>query len=54
MHPSLQWPRQNINQGLHSQNTPHTSPSRASYGLSIVSIFQKTGPRLNIQKDVFP
>ena len=38
MHPLLQWERQNINQGLHSQNTPHISPSQASYGVSIVNI----------------
>ena len=31
----LQWLRQNINQSLPSQKTPHNSPSRASYGVSI-------------------
>ena len=29
MHTSLQWLRQNIDQGLHSQKTPHISPTRA-------------------------
>ena len=42
MHTSLLWLRQNINQGLHSQKTPHNSPSRVSYGMSIVNIFEKT------------
>ena len=41
MHTSLQWSRQNINQGLHSQETPHSSPSRASYDASIVSFWSK-------------
>ena len=36
-----QWPRQNIKQGLHSQKTPPTSFSRASYGVSFVSFFRK-------------
>ena len=38
----LQWLRQNINQRLYSQQTLHISPSRASYGVSIVSILEKT------------
>ena len=42
MHTSLQWLRQNINQGLHSQKTLHSSPSQVSYGVSIVSILEKT------------
>ena len=42
MHQSLQWPRQNFNQGLHSHKTPHISPSGASYEVSIVSILEKT------------
>ena len=33
---------ENINQSLPSQKTPHTSASRASYGVSFVSIFKKT------------
>ena len=42
MHTSLQWARQNLNQGLQSQKTPHISASRASHGIAIVSIFKKT------------
>ena len=33
LHISLRWLRQNINQGLHSQEAPHISPSRANYGM---------------------
>ena len=32
---------QNINQTLDSQKTLHSSPSRASYGVSIVRILEK-------------
>ena len=42
MRTSLEWLRQKIDQGLHSQKTLHTSPSRVSYGVSIVSILEKT------------
>ena len=38
---SLLWPRQNINQGLHSQKTPHISLSRARYGVFIGSVLKK-------------
>ena len=31
-----------MNQILESQQTPHTSPSRASYGVSFVKILEKT------------
>ena len=31
-----------MNQILESQQTPHTSPSRASYGVSFVTILEKT------------
>ena len=41
MHTSLLSPRQNTNRGLHSQKTTHTSPSQVSYGVSIVSSFEK-------------
>ena len=40
MHTSLQWPRQNINQSLHSQKTPHLSPSQVSYRVSLVRILE--------------
>ena len=30
-----------MDQALNSQNTPHTSPLRASYGMSFVSILMK-------------
>ena len=35
------WQEQNLNQTLNSQQTPHSSPSWASYGVSIVSIWEK-------------
>ena len=41
LHSALQWQWQNVSQTLDSQNTPHTSPSRASYGVSFVSILEK-------------
>ena len=37
----LHWLKQNINQTLNWQKTPHTSPSRASYRVSIVRIWEK-------------
>ena len=45
----LQSLMQNINQRLYLQKTPHISPYRASYGISIVNILEKidrviTGP----------
>ena len=39
--PALRWQEQNVNQTSKSQHTPHTSPSRASYGVSIVRIWEK-------------
>ena len=36
-----QWQHQNENQTSESQQTPHTSPSRASYGVPIVMICDK-------------
>ena len=42
LHMVWQWQRQNMHQNLYSQNTPHISPSRASCGVSIVRIFEKT------------
>ena len=33
--------RHNINHNLYSQQTPHSSSSRASYGVSIVSNLEK-------------
>ena len=41
LHTALQWPKLNINQSLNSQKTPHSLPSRASYGMSIVGILEK-------------
>ena len=35
------WPRENFNQGLNSQLTPHMLPSRASYGVSLLRIMEK-------------
>ena len=38
---TLRWQWQNVNQTSNLQQTPHTSPSRASYGVSIVRIWEK-------------
>ena len=38
---ALRWQQQNINQTSTSQQTPHTSPSQASYGVSIMRILKK-------------
>ena len=38
LHSAQRWQRQNINQTLDSQKTPHISPSRASYGVCVVRI----------------
>ena len=39
-HTALPWPNQNLIQSLKYQKTLHTSPSRASYGVSFVSILE--------------
>ena len=44
---ALRWQQQNINQTSKSQQTPHTSPSPASYGMSIVRIWGKKWTRYN-------
>ena len=41
LHTSLQELRQNINQRLSPKKTPHTSPWRASYGMSFMNILEK-------------
>ena len=41
LHTALQFQLQNIHQTLNSQKTPHSSPSRASYGVSFVRIWEK-------------
>ena len=41
LHTAVQWLKQNINQSLNSQKTPHILPSGVSYGLSVVKILQK-------------
>ena len=38
---SLRWLTQDINQSLDSRKTLHTSPSQASYGVSIVRMLKK-------------
>ena len=38
---ALRWQQQKVNQTSNSQQTPHTSPSRASYGVSIMRIVEK-------------
>ena len=40
-HTSLRWQWENVDQILNSQQTPHTSPSSASYGVSSISILAK-------------
>ena len=40
-HAALQCQQQNMNQTWSSQQTPHSSPSRASYGVSVVGILRK-------------
>ena len=39
---ALRWPEQNSNQISNSQQTPHTSPSWVSYGVSVVMTLEKT------------
>ena len=41
LHTALQWQLQNINKASNSQQTPHSSPSQASYGVFIVRIWEK-------------
>ena len=41
-HTTPRWLWLNINQTLNSQKTPHNLPSRASYGVSLVSILEET------------
>ena len=41
IHSSAVITRFKINQMLYSQKAPHTSPWRASYGVSFVDIFEK-------------
>ena len=36
-----------MNNIIESQHTPHISPSRASYGVSVVTIFEENWPRYN-------
>ena len=43
LHSALWWQWQNANQILDSQNTSHTSRSRASYGVFFVKILEKIG-----------
>ena len=49
-HTPLRWQQQNVNQTSNSQQTPPTSPSRASYEVSVMRILKKmdrviTAPR---------
>ena len=44
LHTALSWQQQNMDQILNSQNTPHSSPSRASYGVSLASILVELDP----------
>ena len=41
LHKTLQCQQQNINQTMNSRKTSYTSPSRASYGVSLVRICEK-------------
>ena len=52
LHSTLRWQWQNISQTLDSQKTPHTSPLRASSGVSFVRILEEidrviTAPHCN-------
>ena len=47
LHSALQWQWQNKSQTLDSQKTPHTSPSRASYGVTFFKDFGENWPRYN-------
>ena len=42
LHTALRWQWKMIDQTSNSQQTPHTSPSRASKGVSVVRILEKT------------
>ena len=42
LHAALWWQQQNLYQTLTSQQTPHASHSRVSYGVPIVRILKKT------------
>ena len=44
---ALRWQWQNLDQNLNSQQTPHTSPSRVKYGVSVVRILGKI-PRVTM------
>ena len=41
LHTALQYQWQKVNQVLEAHQTPHTLPSWASYGVSIVKILEK-------------
>ena len=41
LHTALRWQQENVNQTSNSQQTPHTSPSWASYGVSIMRKLKK-------------
>ena len=41
LHTAMRWQQQNIQQISNSQKTHHISPSRASYGVSVMSISHK-------------
>ena len=43
LHMAQWWQWQNLGQTLYSQQTPHTSPSRASYGMSAERILENIG-----------
>ena len=43
LHTALRW-QQNINQASNSQQTPHSLPSRASYGVSNMRILEENWP----------
>ena len=47
LHKWLRESRQNINQMLDPQTTPHTPPWRARHGVSFVNICEKKWPRYN-------
>ena len=52
LHMALRWQQHNVNQTSNSQQTPYTSSSQASYGVSIMRIKKqnKKNPRMPRQK----
>ena len=54
LHTALRWQQQNVNQTSKSQETPHTSPWRASYEVSIMRIVKKTNRVITAPRCIWP